>query len=210
MATWDDIKAAWSASWSTFYDDATSKLGPLLQADVSGYLGKIQDSMNGLFAARSNLDQAKAKLPQLGLAPEDAELRERYTIMEHRYHIVAAGIYTDATSATDATGAGPLVVIAGIALGVAACAWAVSAWEYFANLRDQTKLLDNDLAARIWAMKNNATLPPPNVAPLPGNQVPDKPKPDPPDDGSMLGWLLLGGLALTAAALALPAITKKG
>ena len=209
MATWDDIMAAWSSSWTALYNDALATLGPALQADVTSYLDKIQDAMSALFESRARLDQIKSRLGQLGAEPADAELRERDEILEIRYHTVAAGIYTDATCGADRCAALPLVAIAGITLGVAACAWAVAAYEYFANLRDQTALLSDDLDARIWAMKNNKTLPAPNVAPHPGNAPPDKPPGDG-DPSSILGWLLLGGLALTAAALTLPALTKKG
>lgn len=209
MATWDDIMAAWSESWRSLYDDALSTLGPQIEADVSAYLSRIQDAITGLLTARATLDQIRRKLPQLGNTAKDAELRERYAILEDRYHVVAAGIYTDATCGDDRCSALPILAIAGIVLGVAACAWAVAAWEYFANLRDQTGLLDRDLDARIWAMKNNKTLPAPNVPALPSPPS-NAPNQQPDDGGSMLGWLLFGGLALTAAALALPAITKKG
>lgn len=209
MATWDDIMAAWASSWTALYNEALTTLGPALQADVTGYLGKIQESMASLLYSRATLDQIKQKVGQLGQEPADAELRERYEILEIRYHTVAAGIYTDATCGADRCAALPLVAIAGITLGVAACAWAVAAYEYFANLRDQTALLDHDLDARIWAMKNNKTLPAPNLAAAPAGQPPGKP-PDDEDPSSILGWLLLGGLALTAAALTLPALTKKG
>lgn len=207
MATWEEVKAAWGQSWTALYDDAMRDLVPLLQADVSSYIGRIEGAVNGLLNARAGLDRARSKLNLLGDTPEDAVLRERYEIMEHRYTIVAAGIYTDATPQTAQLGVVPLVAIAGLLLGVAACAWAIAAWEYFANLRDQTKLLNDDLDARVWAMKNNAKLPETSLQQLPGGTTPNKP---PGDEGSLLGWLLLGGLALTAAALALPALTKKG
>lgn len=206
MATWEEIKASWDQSWQALYDDAMRELAPLLQADVSSYLKRIEGAINALFYARGGLDRAQAKLGQLGDGPEDVVLRERYEILEHRYNIVAAGIYTDATRQQPQTGAVPLIAIAGLLLGVAACAWAVAAWEYFANLRDQTKLLNSDLDARVYAMKNNTTLPGSSLPQLPGT-APDK---RPEDETSMLGWLLLGGLALTAAALALPALAKKG
>ena len=84
------------------------------------------------------------------------------------------------------------------------CAWAIVAYEYMANLREQTGLLRADLDARVQAMETGKTLPAPNLP------QPPKPPDDKDDLASVVGWLLVSGLVLGAGAVFLPSLLKKG
>ena len=103
----------------------------------------------------------------------------------------------------------PLLVVAGIAFGVAAIAWAVASREHSKNLREQTALADHELTARVEASKEGrvlqeTTLPEqpaaasllPVAAPAVGSK-------------SKVGLALVGVLALAAAGLAVPMFLKR-
>ena len=115
--------------------------------------------------------------------------------LQTQYNAVAAGVMAHA-SPTDAaeTGAVPVLVVAGLAISVAGVAWAISAYEYAASLRDQVQLYREELAARVQAAQQGITLQPATV-PAPA-------APSAPGTGSIWPWLLglgvlgAGGLTL--------------
>jgi hypothetical protein len=127
--------------------------------------------------------------------------------MEARYHDLAAGFYGDATPAPSgatapapSTGAAPAVlIIGGLAVGAVGVAWAVAAYQYAVNLREQTALAERELDARVEASREGR--------PLQASTLP--PPPNPTDDAKGMGLWLLGGLAVVAGALTLPALLKK-
>ena len=123
--------------------------------------------------------------------------RARYGRLLNRYQDLAAGIYADAKPVSDQVGIAPIVIVAGLVLGLAAIAWGVAANKYASNLREQTALADRELTARIEASQQGRTLPP--------STLPDDGK----GDGGGFGWLLVGGLAVAAGAVVVPVLWKK-
>lgn len=99
--------------------------------------------------------------------------------MELRYNQLAAGFYADSVPAAQAgtgvpvVGVAPIVVVAGIAIGVVAIAWAIVAYEYAVNLREQTALADREFVARVEASQAGRVLPPSTLPPPPPSPADD-------------------------------------
>lgn len=199
MPTWTQIKAAWSAGWSALQAESMKLYEAAIRADPTGYLATVEAFLSELGQARTNLDAIKAKLPNPPVTPEDHALQAKYKALEVRYHDLAAGFYADAQPATEGMGIAPVLVVGGLVVGVAAIAWAVAAYEYTVNLREQTAVADKELDARIEAGRQGRTLQPTTVPP----------PPDPVKQAQGVGWLLVGGLALAAGAIAVPIFLKK-
>ena len=203
MSTWEDVKGAWSEGWRALSVEGVTRYAAELMQDPSKYLDQIQGFVSSMIGARTDLDAIASALPNPPQTAEDQALIARAAALERRYQDLAAGLLADAWPSEPATGAVPLLVIAGLAIGVVGCAWAVVAYEYMVNLREQTALLRADLDARVQAMETGKTLPASNLPP------PPKPPEDPDDLGGLIGWLLVGGLVLGAGAAFLPTLLKK-
>jgi hypothetical protein len=158
--------------------------------------------MSALTDSKANLDRFRARLPAQPATEAERKLLAIHQALELRYHDLAAGFYSDAQPATQpSTGIAPIIIVAGIALGVAACAWAVAAYEYAVNLREQTALADRELVARVKASEQGRTLQP-TTLPEPASEQAKK-------DAKGIGALLVGGLVLAAAAAAIPVFLKR-
>ena len=207
VPTWADIKAAWSSSWKALSAQATAAYASAARLDPTGTLAKVQAFVQALIDSRAALDRIAAKLPNPPVAPADHAAVAQYQAMERRYHDLAAGFYGDATPApggatapVPSTGAAPAVlIIGGLAVGAVGVAWAVAAYQYAVNLREQTALAERELDARVEASREGR--------PLQASTLP--PPPNPTDDAKGMGLWLLGGLAVVAGALTLPALLKK-
>ena len=207
VPTWADIKAAWSSSWKALSAQATSAYASAARLDPTGTLAKVQAFVQALTDSRAALDRIAAKLPNPPVTPADHAAVAQYQAMERRYHDLAAGFYGDATPApggatapVPSTGAAPAVlIIGGLAVGAVGVAWAVAAYQYAVNLREQTALAERELDARVEASREGR--------PLQASTLP--PPPTPTDDAKGMGLWLLGGLAVVAGALTLPALIKK-
>ncbi len=207
VPTWADIKAAWSSSWKALSAQATAAYASAARLDPTGTLAKVQAFVQALTDSRAALDRIAAKLPNPPVTPADHAAVAQYQAMERRYHDLAAGFYGDATPApggatapVPSTGAAPAVlIIGGLAVGAVGVAWAVAAYQYAVNLREQTALAERELDARVEASREGR--------PLQASTLP--PPPNPADDAKGMGLWLLGGLAVVAGALTLPALLKK-
>ena len=207
VPTWADIKAAWSSSWKALSAQATAAYASAARLDPTGTLAKVQAFVQALIDSRAALDRIAAKLPNPPVTPADHAAVAQYQAMERRYHDLAAGFYGDATPApggatapVPSTGAAPAVlIIGGLAVGAVGVAWAVAAYQYAVNLREQTALAERELDARVEASREGR--------PLQASTLP--PPPNPADDAKGMGLWLLGGLAVVAGALTLPALLKK-
>ncbi len=207
VPTWADIKAAWSSSWKALSAQATAAYASAARLDPTGTLAKVQAFVQALIDSRAALDRIAAKLPNPPVTPADHAAVAQYQAMERRYHDLAAGFYGDATPApggatapVPSTGAAPAVlIIGGLAVGAVGVAWAVAAYQYAVNLREQTALAERELDARVEASREGR--------PLQASTLP--PPPNPTDDAKGMGLWLLGGLAVVAGALTLPALLKK-
>ena len=206
VPSWADVKASWSAGWKALSDQAVARYQSAIQANPLAYTEQVTGFASAMADARRNLDAIAARLPNPPVTEADQKAVADYQAMERRYHELAAGFYADAVPADQAgaavpvIGVAPLVVVAGVAIGVVAIAWAIVAYEYAVNLRDQTALADRELTARIEASEAGRVLPPSTLPP---------PPPSPAEAASGVGLWLLGGLALAAGALTVPLLLRK-
>lgn len=176
--SWQQLRDQWSPGWRALAQRAQSEHLPAAQRSPKRYIPTLTASIDALGAARASLTEARAK----GLDP--ARLNE----LERRWLDLAAGIYAEATPAPapPSFGLAPIVVVGGVAFTAVALAWAAVAWQYIANLRDQTDLAVKELAARDAASREGRSLQPATVTP-----------PKPPGEWTLdaRGLLGLGALA---------------
>lgn len=200
IPTWSDIKAAWSSGWQALSDQAVRLYASAIASNPAAYVDKVTAFQAELATSRATLDRIRTKLPNPAVTPEDRAIVATYEAMERRWHDLAAGLYADATPAnTPAVGIAPILVVGGIALTVVGIAWAIAAYEYAVNLREQTGLAEKELDARVAASRDGRLLQP--------NTLP--PPPPPLADASNMGLWLLGGLAVVTGVIVLPSFLKK-
>ena len=179
--SWQQLRDQWSPGWRALAQRAQSEHVKAAQKAPTKYIPTLNASIDALGAARASLTEARAK----GLDPA------RIAELERRWLDLAAGIYAEATPAPapPSFGLAPVVVLGGVAFTAVALAWAAVAWQYIANLRDQTDLAVKELAARDAASREGRSLQPATVTP-----------PKPPgewtiDARGLLGMGALAGLA---------------
>ena len=198
MMSWTDIKSTWSSTWTGLHERAKSTYEAAIRTNPSAYRDKVVAFVSLLTESRASLDRIKAHLATVN----DPELLAKAQALESRYATLASGVYADAKPA-DIVGVAPLVVggvvVAGVLISVAGVAWAVAAYQYAVNLRENTGLLEKELAARVEASRTGRTLAPSSIPP----------QPNPIGDARNMGVVLLGGLALAAAAVAVPILMKR-
>jgi len=203
VPSWSDIKAGWSSGWQALYDQATRTYASAAQVDPTGTLTKVQAFVDALSDSRATPDRMAAKLPNPPVTDADKAAVAKHHALNKRYHELAAGFYDDAQPATDATvpstGAVPVLVVGAVAVGAVGVAWALAAYEYAVNLREQTDLAERELDARIEASREGRALQPSTLPPPPRSESAAK----------GMGWLLVGGLAVAAGVIVLPTLLKK-
>ena len=214
MASWADITQRWSDRFKFMHRAALRQYGAAIKANPQKFAPQLEATLADLEATRTHLERIKVQIPRL---PDAASKRQYMAVFQatwKRYHEIAAGLYADAEGVGRPEVSGvviPLLVVAGIAFGVAAIAWAVASREHSKNLREQTALADKELTARVDASKQGrvlqeTTLPEqPAAASLlpvaaPTVQVGSK---------SKVGLALFGVLAIAAAGLAAPMFLKR-
>lgn len=192
--SWQDIKARWSQGWRSLQQQAMARYEAAIRKDPNSFEPTVRATIADLQASRGHLEHMSSLVQRDGATQAD---RATYGRLLNRYQDLAAGIYADARPVSDEVGIAPIVIVAGLVLGVAAIAWGVAANKYASNLREQTALADRELSARIEASQQGRTLPPSTL-------------PDPGDDkGGGLGWVLVGGLAVATGAVVVPVLWKK-
>jgi hypothetical protein len=206
MSTWSTIKDRWSSGWKALSDQATRLYARAVGENPAAYADKAAAFQAELAASRATLDRMKVRLPMSVVDPADKAIVLKYAALERRWHDLAAGLYADATP----TGAGapgqpvvgvaPVLVVGGLALTAVGIAWAVSAYEYAVNLREQTALAERELDARVAASRDGRVLQPSTLPP---------PPPPPGAAGSNMGLWVLGGLAVVTGAVVLPTLLKR-
>ena len=206
VPSWEDVKASWSSGWKALSDQAVATYSAAIQANPLAYAERVTGFTSALSESRQHLDAIAARLPNPPVTDADRKAVADYQAMEARYRDLAAGFYADATPAANASpgtptvGVAPILIVAGVAIGIVAIAWAVVAYEYAANLRDQTALADRELTARVDASQTGR--------PLQSSTLPPPP-PSPTEQASGVGLWLLGGLALAAGALTIPMLLNR-
>ena len=192
--TWEQIKADWSAGWTALEAQALATYEAAITADPEQFRAKLIEVLGLLDASRASLDRMKATLRaevQAGRSLPKGALKTLKTL-EQRYNDLAAGVYSDATAAPQQVGSVGLIV-AGVIFGLAAIAFALAAYQYCSNLRDQTALAEKELDERVKAARDGVVIP---SAPL--TQPPAAPE-LPGSDGVSAG-LVVGGLAALTVA----------
>jgi LysM repeat protein len=209
-SSWEAVRQSWSAGWQAL-DAQASGLYDAIVAAPETYRAKVEGFVAALTAAKQNLTWIRAHEAQLS-ASEKADA----AALGQRYNDLAAGFLSDVDGGESLQlGAGPLLIVAGIGVGVAAIAWAVASYEHAANLRDQTALFREDLAARVTASEQGRTLQPATVAQSssipassPSWSAPSLPSPASPSS-SRVGLVLIAGLGLASAAVLLPLLLRR-
>jgi len=214
MASWTDIRKGWSGGWKAMHAAALKQFGGAIKANPEKFRPQVEATLADLEAARSHLVRLKANVLRLPDAESKRKAMATFNAGWKRYHELAAGLFADAEGARKPEMAGvviPLLVVAGVAFGIAAIAWAIASREHAKNLREQTALADKELSARVEASKEGRVLqehtlpeqPAPAATPLLPVTAPTV------ASKSKTGLALVGVLALVAAGLAVPMFLKR-
>lgn len=225
VPSWSDVKAGWSSGWKALSDQASQIYAKAVEVDPTGTLKKVEAFVAALSDSRAALDRMKAKLPNPPITEADRAAVAQYEALDKRYHELAAGFYDDAKPASTASstpsgtgapsnavsptmGAAPaMLIVGGLAVGAVGVAWAVAAYEYAVNLREQTSLAERELDARVEASRQGRALQPTTLPPQPD---PIASATDAAKTASKgVGLLLVGGLVVAAGVYLLPAFLKK-
>ncbi len=204
---WEAVRQGWSAGWQAL-DTQASGLYDAIVAAPETYRAKVEAFLAALTTAKQNLTWSRSQ-------PLTAEDRQQLDALSQRYNDLAAGFLSDVDGGESLQlGAGPLLIVAGIGVGVAAIAWAVASYEHAANLRDQTALFREDLAARVAASEQGRALQPATVPQAPpmsttGSSWSVPSLPTPSTSSSKVGLVLIAGLGLASAAVLLPLLLRR-
>lgn len=173
MPSWEDIKSRFSPAWKDFSDAAERQYASIVEASFESVKPKVQAALGALVETQEILNRMGAKiteLERLGGGAANQAWRENYQTLLNRFHVLAAGVLAGSEKVQPQMGGGPLVV-AGIILAVAGVCFAVAAYEYCLSLRDQAKLQEKELDARVEAMRAGTTLPGSTLPPPPKDPV---------------------------------------
>lgn len=145
--------------WQPLLDRASTLATRLtrLTPDQAEAVRRVVEALSGVHGTLAAMESAVAGLPEADRSPWQAAQEA----LAQRYYALAFPIYRT----SDAVGAGPLLVVGGLALSAVACAWALVAYEYVADLQAQTELAATELAARVEAMRTDKQLPASTVGP---------------------------------------------
>jgi len=210
-SSWESVRQGWSEGWQAL-DDKASGLYDAIVAAPETYRAKVEGFVAALTTSKQNLTWIRAHEGHLS-----TQEKVSADALGQRYNDLAAGFLSDVDGGEALQlGAGPLLIVAGLGVGVAAIAWAVASYEHAANLRDQTALFREDLAARVTASQQGLTLQPATVpqtlpapspvsAPSSGWSLPGSPTST---SSSMVGLVLIAGLGLASAAVLLPLLRR--
>lgn len=184
MRSWAQIQQDWSSGWRGAWTLAQARWASLVERDPARGAREARPTLEALQQTRAELDAIRAVYPKLTQAEA-----ARFQRLANEYHQLAAGVYAGAAGAPE-VGIAPIVVL-GVALSVAAVAWAIAAATYAASLLADTRLVRRELEERIRRT--------PEGQPLPDSTLPDRNAPLVSVGG---GGVLLGvlGLGLVGAA----------
>ncbi len=202
MPSWTDLKNTWSDGWKALQGESLRLYQAAIEASPASFADKVKAFVVELTQARSHLDSIRTKLPNPPTNEAEAKILTNYVVLEQRWRDLAAGFYADVQQERqEGVGIAPVLIVGGLVIGVAAIAWAVAAWEYCVNLREQTALADKELVARVEASKEGRALQP-TTLPEPASERAK-------EGAKGVGALVLGGLVLAAGAIAVPVFLKK-
>jgi hypothetical protein len=201
LPSWADVKAAWTSGWKDLAARAAATYAAAVRADPTGTAARINGFVSALQDARAALDRIGPRLPSPPVSESDRAFVARYQNLDRRWRELAAGLFADAAPApAPAIGVAPVLVVGGLAITAVGLAWAFAAYEYAANLKEQTALAERELDARVSASEAGRVLPP---STLPA------PPPSPSEGARNVGLWLLAGLAIAAGALVVPVLLDR-
>ena len=181
MIAWDRIKAGWSDGWRNLEAQALATYEAMIVREPEAFRPSVEAFLTELHSARENLTRIAAKLGQLP-PDERRPFEKQLSYLLDRWRTLASGVLADAEPSVQ--GPPVVLIVVGVIVGVAAIAWAVAAYQYAVNLREQTALTEKELDARILASREGRQLPATTLPPQPG-----------PSAGlGATGWLLLAGV----------------
>lgn len=203
MGFWDDAQASWAqlwsdvdAGWQALYASGVKAYEDLVRSDPEKTAAQVQAFSQELEASRANLDRLQAAVKPAPRSPEEEAYAQGVAAMEARYQELASAFYADVQKAEGAPSVGfvPLLVVAGLAIGLGAATWSFAGYEYAVGLREQTDLAARELDARVEASREGRTL---QTTTLP--QAPAGEGAQLAQAGTRLVAVLLGGAAALAA-----------
>lgn len=150
-------------SWSWFLEEAEDLFDDdeTLEEDPEKHRETVEGYLALLGEIRQNLEEIQQRLSEKG--PQSDKLGELFRGYVQRYNSLTLGILRDARAEDPAAlprtfGYAAALIVAGVALGVSAVAWAVVAYEEAEATRDQTALMLEDLRVRDQASREGRTL----------------------------------------------------
>lgn len=201
---WDDVASAWDAvwestttGWKVMAAEAEKTYAQLIADDPEAAADQAEAFLAVMAETRADLDRMKAQLPPLpAVTPADQSAWDNYQALEQRYQELMAAFMKDARPVETAMGFIPLVVVAGIALGVGALSWSFAGYEYAVGLREETALASRELDARVEASKEGRDLQDSTLPTPPSDKTPDPLK-----AASRMGVVLIGGAVAMVAVM---------
>ena len=136
--------------WTRLYERAQRKLGPAIRANPR----RFQPMVERFIRVLADVQKRLGRMRRAGVD------KQKLKPLEARARLLRSGLF----GAPRSFEGPPLLVIAGIALGVAAIAWAVAAYQYAVGLRERILLLERELEARVEASKEGRALQPSTLA----------------------------------------------
>lgn len=185
----------WTGAWNYLWREAQDRYASQIAANPKAYEPQVTTFVQELQASRAHLDRLKSRLSSSPDATRDTAV---YNRLAREHYELSARFYSDVRPVQPGMGFTPIMIVLGIAIGIAAASWAAAAWQYARGLRERTELAGQELEARIAASKEGRVLQPSTLPP-----------PESPSLFSGAGSLLAAGLALAAGALLLPRLVSK-
>lgn len=188
----------WTAAWNYLWREAQDRYATVIAANPKAYEPQVTSFVQELQSTRAQLDVLKKRL---SLSPSAVDAAT-YNRLAREHYELSTRFYSDTRPAQKPElGFAPIMIVLGIAIGVAASAWAVAGWEYARSLRERTALAGRELEARIAASREGRQLQP--------STLPAEPPPSSPLEGlkNLGGVLAVGGL-VAAAFYLLPTFKK--
>jgi len=166
LSTYDQISAMasdyyeqWKVGAAYLLREASASLTASIQANPQQYQPAVSSFEKSLQESRQNLDRIRTLLPAKVDSVADQTTIDRYAAAEAQYRVLSEGFYTDTQKAQQSFGFIPIMYVGYLAIGATAATFAVSAYQYATNLREQTALQKAELEARVVLAEQGKQLP---------------------------------------------------
>ena len=187
-STWSEIADQASAQWQGLRQASLATVKRIRRSPDT-YAQQVEAFWAALEGAREDIVASSALVEKLPADDEDRQAAEAtLKVLAERHTVLAAPYLADATGVQTGTAGVPLLAVGGLAVGAAGVAWAVAAYQYATNLREQTAVVRQELEARVAANAQGTTLQPSTL---------------PSGVGAAGGKSSIGGLLAVGALLAL-------